>query len=444
MCSHTRRAVRSYCVLSCLGLISLGLIGCGGSDSSSPAPSPTVSPSPTASPSTTPARARIGIEWGDRSRVEGLSSALSAEIRLKDGKEGGGDLVFTAQRPPISPSQPTEYRGSPAAEYTSVENALTGRPLELTVTFFAEPNQGGSVVGVARATATVRGDGSVATTITTFGTIRSIIVAPNQTVQQGQTIPLQYQARAADGTPIMVRPGAARIRIASGTDRAAIEGDNLRGIRPRDASVVVTIDQASSAATPVFVTSDTVVTPNVTRLDISILKTFDFSANVTGSNITDSGVIWGISGAPADASITANGRLTVGRTETVTPFTVTATSVYDPAKVVSIPVNIASKVVVAIQNKATAIVGVGDPITLTVVVSDPDGPISDAGVNWSVVDRATGNPANGLGTINAAGLYTAPNAVGLYRVVATSRFDTRKTDFVDVEVRAGSVGVVVE
>ena len=445
MRSHTRRAVRSLCVLSCLGLISYGLIGCGGSDSPSPTSSPSVSPSPTPSPTPAPARARVMIEWGDRSRVEGLSSALSAEIRLKDAKEGGGDVVFNAERPRANISPSIEYRGAPAVEYTSTENAITGQPFQLTVTFYSEPNQGGSIVGIAQANATVKADGLVDSTISTFGTIRSVIVEPNQTVAQGQTISLRYEGRSADGTAIMVRPGTAKVTIASGADRIAVEGDLIRGIRPRNASVVVTLDQATSAATPVTVTSDTVVTPNVASLVLSIEKTFAFTANVSGSNVTDRGVIWAIVGAPADASITPAGLLTVGRTEV--SFTVTATSVYDsdPAKVVRIPVTVASKVAVAIQNKANTIVGIGDKIQLAALVSDPDGPIPDTGVTWKVVDKATGNTAtNGFGTVDANGLYTAPNTPGSYRVVATSKYDTRKTDFVDVEVRAGTVGVEVQ
>lgn len=447
MRSHTRRAVRSLCVLSCLGLISYGLIGCGGSDSPSPtsSPSPSVAPSPTPTPTPVPARARVMIEWGDRSRVEGLSSALSAQIKFKDAREGGGDLVFTAERPRANVSPSIEYRGAPAVEYTSTENALTGRPFELTVTFYSEPNQGGSIVGIAQANATVRPDGLVDSTISTFGTIRSVFVEPNQTVAQGQTIPLRYEGRGADGKSIMVRPGTAKVSIASGSDKIAVENDQVRGIRPRDAAVVVTIDQATSAPTPVIVTSDTLITPNATALNLSIVKTFDFTANVTGSNVTDRGIIWAIIGGPADASIAPTGKLTVGRTEG--SFVVTATSVYDPdpLKVVRIPVTVASKVVVGIQNKQNAIVGIGDKLQLAALASDPDGPISDTGVTWQVVDKTTGAPAGtAFGTIDANGLYTAPSTPGSYRVVATSRFDTRKTDFVDVEVRAGTVVVEVK
>lgn len=445
MRSHTRRAVRSLCVLSCLGLISYGLIGCGGSDSPSPTPSPSVSPSPTASPTSTPARARVMIEWGDRSRVEGVSSALSAVIQLRDAKVGGGNIVFTAERPRANISPSIEYRGAPAAEYTSTEEAITGQPFELTVTFYSEPNQGGSVVGIAQANATVRTDGSVDSTISTFGTIRSVVVEPNQTVAQGQTVPLRFEGRSADGKTIMVRPGTAKISIASGADRVAVEGESLRGVRPRDASVVVVIDKATSSPTPVIVTSDTLVTPNVAALTLSIEKTFAFTANVSGSNVTDRSVTWAIIGGPADASITPAGVLTVGRTEV--GFTVTATSVYDsdPTKVVRIPVTVASKVNVAIQNKALAAVGIGDKLQLTALVSDPDGPIPVTDVTWAVVNKTTGAPAGpAFGTVDATGLYSAPTTAGSYRVVATSKYDTRKSDFVDVEVRAGNIGVDVQ
>ncbi len=452
---HARRAVRSLGVMSCLGLITYGLSGCGGGSSDPPKPSvsPSVGPSPTVSasplvtpspmatatptPPSTPARARLTIAWGDRSRVAGLSSALSARIVLVGAKDGGGDLVFTAERPAVI--------GAPSVEYVSSDNAVTGRPFPLTVTFFADVRETGDVVGTAQASATVKLDGSIDATIATYGRIRSVVVVPNQTVMQGQSTPLQYSGLDADGrTRIMVRPGSARVTVVSGSDRLAVDGDNLRGIKPRDASVVVSIDQATSAATPVFVSSDAIITPNTSALTLSIEKTFSFSAVVTGANVTDSTITWALVGAPSDVSLTPSGVLTVGRTEA--SFTVTGTSNYDPdpAKVVRIPVTVASKVTVAIQNKAGAIVGIGDKLPLTAVVSDPDGPLSQTAVSWQVVDKATGKPVTGFGTIDSGGVYTAPNVAGSYRVVATSLYDTRKSDFVDVDVRAGTIGVGVQ
>ncbi|MBC8137306.1 MAG: hypothetical protein H8F28_15610 [Fibrella sp.] len=446
MRSHTRRAVRSLCVLSCLGLISYGLVGCGGSDSPTPSssPSPSGSPRPTPTPTPAPARARVEIVWGARTRIEGLSSAISAEIKFSGAKQGGGDLVFKAERPK-SGDAAAEYSGAPTATYTSDENAITGRPFPLTVTFYSEPNQGGSIVGTAQANATVKADGSIDSTIATYGRIRSVVVDRNQSFPMGQAGTLRYSGLDADGTTqIMVRPGTARISIVSGADKISLNGDLVTGIKPREASVVVNIDQATSVATSVYILSDVKVTPNVSDLTLSIEKAFNFSATVTGTGVSDTGVVWGVRDAPLGVTITPAGRLTVGRNEG--DFFVTATSVFDPdpLKVAEVRVRILSAVRVEILDKPAAIVGIGDKIKLNARVTDGTDSLTDTTVTWQVVDKATGAPASGLGTVDANGEYSAPNTPGSYRVVATSRFDTRKSDFVDVDVRAGSVGVDVK
>jgi len=118
--------------------------------------------------------------------------------------------------------------------------------------------------------------------------------------------------------------------------------------------------------------------------------------------------------------------------------------VYDTAKTLTIPVTVASKVVTTIQNKSAARVGIGDKIALTATVTDPDGAPSDVSVTWAVVDPLTNRPITTAGSIDADGVYTAPTTPGTYRVLATSKYDTRKTDFVDVAVVAGGAGIIVK
>lgn len=432
---------RSLCAV-CFGLTIL-ISGCGGGDSdpsASPTPSPSVSPTPRPTPAATPTpaptRARVTIAWPARTRVEAVSSALSARIVLARAAPGGGDVTWTAERPAVIPNQ------QPSLDYTSNDVAVAGTPFLLTVTFYGDVNQTGGVVAVAQANATVRADGSLDTTIATVGTIRSVSVVPNQTVAVGQTVPLAFSALDATGNVIAVRPGSARISIAIGADRIALDGESIRGVRPRDASVVVAIDQASSSATPVIVTSNAVLTANTTGLNLSLEKSFTFNTTVTGTGITDTSVTYSLVNPPANVAITPAGVLTVGRNEGT--FQVVATSVYDTAKTLTIPVTVASKVVTTIQNPAPVRVGVGDKVALTAVVSDPDGAPSDRSVTWAVVDPLTNRPITTAGTIDADGVYTAPTTPGDYTVLATSRYDTRKTATVVVRVVAGSVGVSVE
>ncbi|MBC8141662.1 MAG: hypothetical protein H7Y38_09515 [Armatimonadetes bacterium] len=432
---------RSLCAVCCFGLTAL-VAGCGGGDSEpSASPSPTVSPTPRPTPAATPTpaptRARVTIAWPARTRVEAVSSALSARIVLTGAAPGGGDVTWTAERPAVIPNQ------QPSLDYTSNDVAVAGTPFLLTVTFYGDANQTGGVVAVAQANATVRADGTLDTTIATVGTIRSVSVVPNQTVAVGQTVPLAFSALDATGNVIAVRPGSARISIAIGADRIALDGESIRGVRPRDASVVVAIDQASSSATPVIVTSDAVLTANTTGLNLSLEKSFAVTTTVTGTGVSDTGVTYALVNPPANVAITPAGLLTVGKNEGT--FQIVATSVYDTAKTLTIPVTVASKVVTAIINTPTPVrVGIGDKVAITATVSDPDGAPSDTSVTWAVIDPVTGRPITTAGTIDADGVYTAPTTAGTYRILATSRYDTRKTDFVNVSVVAGGVGVIIQ
>lgn len=437
----TNGVARSLCAV-CFGLTIL-ISGCGGggsTPSASPTPAPNVSPTPrptpAASPTPAPTRAKLTIAWPARTRVEALSSALSAKIVLTKAAPGGGDVVWTAERPAVIPNQ------QPSVEYPSTDVAVAGTPFLLTVTFYGDASQTGGVVGVAQANATVRADGSLDTTIATVGTIRSVSVVPNQSVAVGQTVPLAFSALDADGKVIAVRPGSARISIAIGADRIALDGESIRGVRPRDASVVVAIDQASSSATPVIVTSNATLTANTAGLNLSLEKSFAFKTTVAGTGISDTNVTYALVNPPANVAITPAGVLTVGKNEGA--FQVVVTSVYDTSKTLTIPVTVASKVVTTIQNKPAARVGIGDKIVIAAVVSDPDGAPSDLSVTWAVVDPLTNKPITTAGSIDADGVYTAPTTPGTYRVLATSRYDTRKTDFVNVVVVAGGVGVIVK
>jgi hypothetical protein len=118
-------------------------------------------------------------------------------------------------------------------------------------------------------------------------------------------------------------------------------------------------------------------------------------------------------------------------------FTVVATSNYDPAVVVEVPVKVESKVAVTITpNPAPTVSFKGVSVQFTASVSHiPDG--QDGSVVWSVKEGAAG------GTITADGLYTSPVAEGDFTVVATSRFDTRKFAEVKVPVRSPVTAVTV-
>jgi hypothetical protein len=72
----------------------------------------------------------------------------------------------------------------------------------------------------------------------------------------------------------------------------------------------------------------------------------------------------------------------------------------------------------------TASVAVGGTQSFSATVINT----TQTGVTWSVREGVTG------GTINSSGIYTAPNTIGTYHVVATSQADSTKTVTVAVTV----------
>jgi len=110
--------------------------GCSGGHST-PAPSlATPTPTPTPTPAV-PTKVQTTIVWGARSRqaptsvsIAGLSSSSSAQITITGAQSGGGDIVYTANRP-------AGAAGS-TQTYTSTQTALPGTYL-LTVQFYNLP-----------------------------------------------------------------------------------------------------------------------------------------------------------------------------------------------------------------------------------------------------------------------------------------------------------------
>jgi hypothetical protein len=329
-------------------------------------------------------------------------------------------------------------------EYTTSPATIRPGIYNLQVQFFANENASGPLVGTAAASATVLLDGTLSTTIATFGTIQKVIIPAGQSVNIGETKTVIFEPRDASDNLVAITPGSAFVTLISqqstviGQPTVTVQGEDITGVNPRRATVTVKVDDAVSAPTDILVRAGTLqltVTPN--PAEVSILLTQQFTANIANDGPSGAnGVTWLVKEGATAGSITADGLFTATSNEGV--FTVVATSNYDPANVVEVPVTVISKVAVTITpNPVGPVSFKGATVQFAATVSNvPEG--EDDTVVWSIKEGAAG------GTITSDGLYTSPNTAGDYTVVATSRFDDRKFAEVTVPVRSGDQPIIIK
>jgi hypothetical protein len=177
------------------------------------------------------------------------------------------------------------------------------------------------------------------------------------------------------------------------------------------------------------------VSPNSVGLDGG--QSQQFTATVNGSSNTS--VQWSVNGIAGGSGIvgriTASGLYVAPIVPLATNFTITATSANDPSKSASAVASVApvsltiSPSAIALNARAT------QQFRATVT-----GAI-DAGVTWTVNQTPGGNSL--LGTVDASGLYTAPDVAPALTVAltATSHADSSKS--ASATITLGSVAVAV-
>ena len=428
--------------------------GCGGSSSSSPfTPTPTSTPTggPTGTPTPTPtptvappAAVTTKVLWAPRSRqqpgvdqVNGPSSALSVSFTLV-GANAGSDVVWGGDRDP-------KFGSGGVQAFTSSQTVRPGI-YPLVVRFFGNNGQQNPLVGTAAASATVQVDGTISTTISTFTTITSVEVAPNQTLGINETKTLSFTAgnnvllyspKDKDGNIVAITPGSATLVLVKsdstvpGQPSAAVQADSLTGLAPQRATVRVQVDYKESPETAVLIRSNVTLAVSPPNATLSLLEGQTFTATLQNDNPTVGGVTWSVLQGDTAGTIDANGVFKATRLEG--NFTIRATSKFDPNVFVDTPVTVASQVAVTVSPANPAPIsfnGGQQKFTATVSRVPAD---QDAGVTWSVKE-STG------GTISADGLYIAPAQTGVYTIVATSNFDTRKT--AEIKVTVSSLATV--
>ena len=204
---------------------------------------------------------------------------------------------------------------------------------------------------------------------------------------------------------------------------SAITATSVTYTAPTPVTTATAVITATSKSDTSKVTSFTVtltpiaVTSTTTPVVMIAGASQTFTVTVTGDTTLNAGVTWSItSGGGTLSAITATS-VTYTAPTPVTSITavITATSKTDPSKTVTFTVTL-TPISVAITTTPVAMVA-GATQTFAATVSNDITP--SAGVTWSA----------SVGTITAAGVYTAPTpvATATATITATSKTDTTKS-----------------
>ncbi len=156
--------------------------------------------------------------------------------------------------------------------------------------------------------------------------------------------------------------------------------------------------------------------------------TQSFTATVAGTNNTT--VMWSVQEGAAGGSITSAGVYTAP--QATGAYHVVATSNADNTKSAMASVTVPPVAVAISPNAATVFSNGTQNFTATVTGT------TNVAVTWSVQEGAAG------GSITSAGIYSAPQAIGTYHVIATSQADSSKSAMAGVNVPPVSVSITPE
>lgn len=202
------------------------------------------------------------------------------------------------------------------------------------------------------------------------------------------------------------------------------------------ATSVADSSKSASASITVVVATAVLLSISPTSASVPTASTDSFTATVTGT--TNTAVAWNLSGTGCSGascgSLATSSLAAVYTAPLVAPsppsVTVVATSMAEPSKTASANVTIVPVIGVTVTpSGASLLTGATQQFDASVVGT------SNTAVTWTV--QGTGCSAATCGTINGAGLYTAPQTIpspGNVTVRATSSADASKTGSASVAI----------
>src|ERR1700730_3294872 len=331
---------------------------------------------------------------------------------------GGGSAQSSAVAVAVtvSPNPATVFLGATQAFVATV--TATNMAVTWTV---QEGSAGGSitsagvytapqVVGTYHVIATSQADTTKSATVTITVPPFTVTVSPNPaTVFLGAT-----QTFVATVT-------ATNMAVTWTVQEGSAGGSKTRGgvyTEPQDVGACHVIennqaDTTKKATVTITVPPFTVtVSPNPATVFLGATQTF--VATVTATNMA---VTWTVQEGSAGGSITSAGVYTAP--QVVGTYHVIATSQADTTKSATVTITVPPFTVTVSPNPATVFLGATQTFVATVTATN-------MAVTWTVQEGSAG------GSITSAGVYTAPQVVGTYHVIATSQADTTKSATVTI------------
>jgi hypothetical protein len=227
---------------------------------------------------------------------------------------------------------------------------------------------------------------------------------------------LRVIATYADGSTADVSQSATTVYSSDSADIVKVTNDGrVTAVGPGSAKITIR-NRGAAVVVPVTVPQPVSIVPTSSSLYPSQTEQFYARVAISPSVSTNTSVTWSIN--PPLGSISNTGLYTPpSSVDSVRSVTVTATSVADNTKSASAQVWLFPAISVSVAPTSASLAAARtQQFTAKVAYA------LNKGVNWSVT------PA-GMGTIDAAGLYTAPAAIASAQTVtitATSRADNSK------------------
>jgi len=215
-------------------------------------PQPTPTPEPPPSQPIT-GQAKVKILWPSRSRsvtVNGLSSALSANITVSSATTGATVDQFLANRDASRLGGYSEtYTGSAKLELT---------PIVIQVEFRTDADGRGELVGIATASPSKpdsENTGGPVVTIDPVGKIQKVTILANQKLGLNETKEFSFLAQSADNVTIPTTPGSGIWSILQGIEVLKLTSDGkATGLSYGKAKIKVRVDQIDSPVQEITVT----------------------------------------------------------------------------------------------------------------------------------------------------------------------------------------------
>ena len=243
-------------------------------------------------------------------------------------------------------------------------------------------------------------------------TLTSVVVTPaSAALQVGAAQQFAAAAKYSDGSTTDVSTAASWQTASQAQARVSSIG-LVTGVASGATSVTASFSGMSGTATLTVTMTSVAVSPSA--VSIGTGATQQFTATVGG--LSNASVTWSVDGV-------ASGNITVGTISSIgldtAPaqagiHTVTATSVADNTQTASASISVGTVSV----SPASAFVNGGATEQFSATVQG----FTNTAVTWSVDGVIGGSSA--VGTITAAGAYTAPSQVGSHTIMATSVADS--------------------